>query len=164
LSVTCDRSVVFSTNNTDQYDMNGILLKVALHTITLTHIRRWYLVFRLLETDCVSINLFRKEYAAFCVHVPSHNLNFQLHISWSFLYSMVLDEMWFGKLLSNHIIKLNQLNQKLTLKNMNNVPILKKQLLAKHAIHFCMCVTMVAISFLCLCLYCILYVSILYSK
>jgi len=40
LSVTCDRSVVFSgysfssTNKTDRYDITEILLKVALNTIS----------------------------------------------------------------------------------------------------------------------------------
>jgi hypothetical protein len=33
LSVTCDRSVVFSTNKTDHHDITEILLKVALNTI-----------------------------------------------------------------------------------------------------------------------------------
>jgi len=33
LSVTCDRSVVFSTNKTDCHDKTEILLKVALNTI-----------------------------------------------------------------------------------------------------------------------------------
>ena len=36
LSVTCDRSVVFSTNKTDYRDITEILLEVALNTITLT--------------------------------------------------------------------------------------------------------------------------------
>jgi len=42
LSVTCDRSVVFSgppvsfTNKTDRHDITEILLKVALNTLTLT--------------------------------------------------------------------------------------------------------------------------------
>jgi len=31
--VTCDRSVVFSTNKTDRYDIIEILLKVVLNTI-----------------------------------------------------------------------------------------------------------------------------------
>jgi hypothetical protein len=35
LSVTCDRSVVSSTNKTDRHDITEILLKVALNTITL---------------------------------------------------------------------------------------------------------------------------------
>jgi hypothetical protein len=33
LSVTCDRSVVSSTNKTDLHDITEILLKVALNTI-----------------------------------------------------------------------------------------------------------------------------------
>jgi hypothetical protein len=32
-SVTCDRSVVFSTNKTDRHDITEILLKVVLNTI-----------------------------------------------------------------------------------------------------------------------------------
>jgi hypothetical protein len=36
LSVTCGRSVVFSTNKTDRHDINEILLKVALNTIKST--------------------------------------------------------------------------------------------------------------------------------
>ena len=35
LSVTCDRSVVSSTNKTDSHDITEILLKVALNPITL---------------------------------------------------------------------------------------------------------------------------------
>jgi hypothetical protein len=35
LSVTCDRSVVFSTNKTDHHDITEILLKVALSSVTL---------------------------------------------------------------------------------------------------------------------------------
>ena len=35
LSVTCDRSVVFSTNKIDRHAITEILLKVALNTITL---------------------------------------------------------------------------------------------------------------------------------
>ena len=34
--MTCGRSVVFSTNKTDRHDINEILLKVALNTITVT--------------------------------------------------------------------------------------------------------------------------------
>ena len=46
LSVTCDRSVVFSgsyTNKTDHHDIIEILLKVAFNTIiiTLTHIKKF---------------------------------------------------------------------------------------------------------------------------
>ena len=37
LSVTCSRSVVFTTNKTERHDITEILLKVALNTITLTH-------------------------------------------------------------------------------------------------------------------------------
>ena len=33
LSVTSDRSVIFSTNKTDSHDITDILLKVALNTI-----------------------------------------------------------------------------------------------------------------------------------
>ena len=36
VSVTCDRSVVFSTNKTDHHDITEILLKVAVTTITLS--------------------------------------------------------------------------------------------------------------------------------
>ena len=36
LTVTCGRSVVFSTNKTDCHDITEILLKMALNTITLT--------------------------------------------------------------------------------------------------------------------------------
>jgi hypothetical protein len=36
LSMTCDRSVVFSTNKTHHHDITEILLKVVLNTITLT--------------------------------------------------------------------------------------------------------------------------------
>jgi hypothetical protein len=36
LSVTCDRSVVSSTNKTDRHDIIEIVLKVALNTISLT--------------------------------------------------------------------------------------------------------------------------------
>ena len=36
LSVTCDRSVVFSINKTGRHDITEILLNVALNTITLT--------------------------------------------------------------------------------------------------------------------------------
>jgi hypothetical protein len=36
LSVNCGRLVVFSTNKTDHHDINEILLKVVLNTITLT--------------------------------------------------------------------------------------------------------------------------------
>jgi hypothetical protein len=36
LSVTCDRSVVFSTNKTDHHNITEILLKVALNTIKQT--------------------------------------------------------------------------------------------------------------------------------
>jgi hypothetical protein len=36
LSVSCDRSLVFSTNKTDRHEITEILLKVALKTITLT--------------------------------------------------------------------------------------------------------------------------------
>jgi isocitrate dehydrogenase len=49
LSVTCDRSVVFSGysgfNKTDHHDMTEILLKVALNTINqqaIAHIQRHY--------------------------------------------------------------------------------------------------------------------------
>jgi hypothetical protein len=34
LSVTCDRSVVSSTNKTDSHDITEILLKVVLNTLT----------------------------------------------------------------------------------------------------------------------------------
>jgi hypothetical protein len=37
LSVTCDRSVVFSTNKPDYHDITEILLKVALNTIKPNH-------------------------------------------------------------------------------------------------------------------------------
>jgi hypothetical protein len=37
LSVSCDRSVVFSTNKTDLHDITDILLKVALSTTDHTH-------------------------------------------------------------------------------------------------------------------------------
>ena len=37
LSVTCNRSVVFSTNKTDLYDITEILLKVALNTRILSN-------------------------------------------------------------------------------------------------------------------------------
>ena len=36
-SVTCDRSVVFSTNKTDRHDITEILLKVVLNTIKPTN-------------------------------------------------------------------------------------------------------------------------------
>ena len=38
LSVTCRRSVVFSTHKTDRHDITKILLKVALNTINQTNI------------------------------------------------------------------------------------------------------------------------------
>jgi len=42
LSVTCDRSVVFSTSKTDRHDINEILLKMALKTTTITHnLSKW---------------------------------------------------------------------------------------------------------------------------
>jgi hypothetical protein len=37
LSVTCDRSVVSSTNKTDCHDITEMLLKVALNTIKQTN-------------------------------------------------------------------------------------------------------------------------------
>ena len=36
-SVTCDKSVVFSTNKTDRHDITEILLKVVLNTIKPTN-------------------------------------------------------------------------------------------------------------------------------
>ena len=36
LSVTCDRSMVFSTDKTDSHDINATWLKVALNTINIT--------------------------------------------------------------------------------------------------------------------------------
>ena len=41
LSVTCDRSVVFSTYKSDRHDITEILLKVVLSTIKQTNIK-WH--------------------------------------------------------------------------------------------------------------------------
>ena len=45
LSVTCGGSVFTSTNKTDRQDITGILLKVALNTITLTVVI-WIFIYR----------------------------------------------------------------------------------------------------------------------
>jgi len=42
LSVTCDRSVVFSTNKTDRHDITEILLKVALNTIKSNLFKKYF--------------------------------------------------------------------------------------------------------------------------
>jgi hypothetical protein len=52
LSVTCGRSVVFSTNKTDRQDITCILLKVALNTITLTLTHRMSLYFTMSMSMC----------------------------------------------------------------------------------------------------------------
>jgi hypothetical protein len=57
LSVTCSRSVVFSTNKSDNHDIAEILLKVALNTMTLTHLRHRFLM----GFNCVAQSL------VFCV-------------------------------------------------------------------------------------------------
>ena len=44
MSVTCGRSVVFSTTKTDRHDITEILLKVVLNTITL-HANPFYLIY-----------------------------------------------------------------------------------------------------------------------
>jgi hypothetical protein len=46
LSVTCDRSVVSSTNTTDRHDITEILLKVALNTINQTYIQQKWTNFK----------------------------------------------------------------------------------------------------------------------
>jgi hypothetical protein len=60
LSVTCGRSVVFSTNKTDRHDIAKILLKVALNTITLTLIFQNLnncLLFRYIRCLMISIHV-----------------------------------------------------------------------------------------------------------
>ena len=47
LSVTCDRSVFFSTSKTDRHDINEILLKMALKTTTITSQNGNYWAYRI---------------------------------------------------------------------------------------------------------------------
>ena len=52
LSVTCDRSVISSTNKTDGHDITVILLKAALSTMTFTFIRYlWLHYYHLIDTS-----------------------------------------------------------------------------------------------------------------
>jgi hypothetical protein len=57
LSVTCGRSVVFSTNKTDHHDIIEILLKVAFNTINQTNTINFYYSYSYSSNSCIKTRL-----------------------------------------------------------------------------------------------------------
>ena len=82
MSVTCGRSVVFSTNNTDRHDITEMLLKVALNTINQPTTTKWYdsvitmtrLKYVILSLWLVKLSWVRKQSPKVGINISSCNL------------------------------------------------------------------------------------------
>ena len=73
MSVTCDRSVVFSTNKTDHHDITAMLLKVTINTMKRTTKKLCLMA----DENCVSVKVLH------WIKVPMHcQYLFKLYIQW----------------------------------------------------------------------------------